>query len=210
MAVLEATRPSVNGVTYTAYGGPGGQFDSPSAPANGPSQSSNWDLGAASVRPGWGGALIRTGGAGVDILAQGGNATTSASTNISGGGGTGGPSSSFVGGGAIGTKSANGQDAFGTGIYLDASNGEWGISFYGGSGGVGGSSRDGGNGGGGYGSSSSYGGNGGNGGGGGAGDGVPGGKGGYGGGGGGSGDFSGGGDGGQGYAHLKFYADMGI
>lgn len=170
------TTITVKGVTYTAYGGPGGLFNAASAPPNGSSPSANWDFGAASVKPGWAPGSVCTGGAGVDILAQGGNATTSGSTADSGGGGTGSPSVGAIGGGAIGTKSANGQNASGAGIYLDASNGEWGISFYGGGGGNGG-------GGGAY-----SGGNGG---------------------GGGGGGYTGG-NGGQGYAHLKFYADMKI
>lgn len=201
----------VKGVTYTAYGGPGGLFNSASTPPNGPSPSANWDFGAASVKPGWASGAVITGGAGVDILAQGGNATTSASTNGSGGGGTGGASEGPVGGGAIGTKSAaNGQDAANPSIYLDASNGEWGISFYGGSGGSynGGAGNNGGGAGGSYnGGAGGYGGGGGGGGSGGSSSG--GGAGGYGGGGGGGGGSYGGGGGG-GYAHLKFYADMGI
>ncbi len=165
----------VKGVTYTAYGGPGGLANSASTPPNGSSPSANWDFGAASVKPGWATGTVITGGAGVDILAQGNNATTSASSNSSGGGGTGGQSASTTGGGAVGTSSATGQPAANPPVYVDASGGDWGISFYGGSGGV------------------SAGGNGGNGGGGGGGD--TGGK---------------GGNGGQGFAHIKFYADMGI
>lgn len=199
------TTVTVNGITYTAYGGPGGLYNSASAPPNGPAPSANWDFGAASVKPGWAGGSVRTGGAGVDILAQGNNATTSASSDASGGGGTGGASEGAAGGGAAGTKSANGQAAGSPPIYFDASNGEWGISFYGGNGSIGGGG--GGNGGGGGGGGGSGGGNGGNGGGGGSGGGS-GGNGGIGGGGGGSG--SSGGSGGNGYAHLKFYADMKI
>lgn len=183
----------VKGVTYTAYGGPGGLANSASTPPNGPSPSANWDFGAASVKPGWAAGAI-TGGAGVDILAQGNNATTSASTNSSGGGGTGGPSASVQGGGAVGTSSATGQPAANPPVYVDASGGDWGISFYGGSGGV--SAGVGGNGGGGAGVGVGTGGNGGIGGGGGS---V-----------GGSGNSNVGGKGGNGYAHLKFYADMGI
>lgn len=208
------TTVTVKGVTYTAYGGPGGLFNAASAPPNGPSPSANWDFGAASVKPGWAmPGSVRTGGAGVDILAQGGNATTSDSTADSGGGGTGSPSVGTIGGGAIGTKSANGQNASGAGIYLDASNGEWGISFYGGSGSTT-NTGAGGNGGGGGGAGGGAGGVGGNGGGGGGGRGGAGGGGeGHGGIGGGGGAASPGwhaGNGGQGYAHLKFYADMKI
>ena len=198
------TTVTVNGVTYTAYGGPGGKFNPGSAPANGPSPSSNWDFGAASVKPGWAAGSVVTGGAGVDILAQGNNATTSASVTGSGGGGTGGQSSDTTGGGAIGTAAASGQPAANPPVYFDAGGGDWGISFYGGGGGSGGGGGNGGGGGGGNG-----GGGGGNGGGGGGGNG--GGGGGIGGGGGGGISGGGGsGNGGPGYAHLKFYADMGI
>lgn len=214
------TTITVNGVTYTAYGGPGGLFNSASAPPNGPSPSANWDFGAASVKPGWAtGSNIATGGAGVDILAQGGNATTSASINASGGGGTGSPSSDVEGGGAYYSRSSLGKLPQSSGAdYFDASGGEWGISFYGGSGGTMHASSlvaSGANGGGGGGTiSSSYSsGIGGNGGGGGAtgySGGTGGGGGGVGGGGGGGGVGSAGGNGGNGYAHLKFYADMGV
>ena len=170
---------TINGVQYIAYGGPGGVFGGTNAPPDGPSPSTNWDFGAASVKPGRvsGGA---TGGAGVDILAQGNNATTSDSVAASGGGGTGSKSSGTLGGGAMpGGKSAAGSGPTDPGIVFDASQGEWGISFYGGSGG----------------GSGGYGGNGGIGGGGGSGIG---------------GRGIGGGGGGQGFAHLKFYADMGV
>lgn len=192
------TTVTVNGVTYTTYGGPGGKFNPGSAPANGPSPSSNWDFGAASVKPGWAAGSVITGGAGVDILAQGGNATTSASSANSGGGGTGGPSSDATGGGAIGTAAATGQPAANPPVYFDAGGGDWGISFYGGSGGTG--TVGGGNGGGG-GGGGSRGGNGGGG--------CNGSDGGIG-GGGGSSSASTSGNGGPGFAHLKFYADMGI
>ena len=170
---------TIGGVQYIAYGGLGGVFGATGPLPDGPSPSTNWDFGAASVKPGWG-ASICTGGAGVDILAQGNNATTSDSTPDSGGGGTGGPSVGASGGAAM----PGGKSALGTGpaipaIAFDASQGEWGISFYGGSTSQSGSAR---------------GGNGGIGGGGGGG--YPGG-------------YSGGG-GGQGFAHLKFYADMGV
>ena len=200
---------TVNGVTYTAFGGPGGICDGASTPVNGPNPSSNFDFGAASVRPGWN-ATGLTGGAGVDILAQGSNATKSADTNGSGGGGTGSPSTDFNGGGASGSASSLGQTVAASPSYFDASMGEWGISFYGGSGGLGSSSTSGylgGNGGGGGGSASSSGGDGGNGGGGGAG--AYGGWGGYGGGGGGSSTNTAG-KGGNGFVHLKFFADMGL
>lgn len=202
------TTVTVNGVTYTAYGGPGGKFSSASALEDGPGPSSNWDFGAASVKPGWASGSVVTGGAGVDILAQGGNATTSASVSGSGGGGTGGPSEGSVGGGAIGTAAATGQVARNPPAFVDASGGDWGISFYGGSGG----SSDpgpGGNGGGGGGGGSASGVTGGNGGGGGAGSSSSAGAGGLGGGGGGASTNTSG-SGGKGFAHLKFYADMGL
>ena len=161
----------IGGVTYIAYGGPGGKAGAVSALADGPSPSSNWDFGAASVKPGWAAGATRTGGAGVDILAQGNNTTTSGNTESSGGGGTGGPSGTVNGGGAIGTASANGQPAQNPAVFLDAGGGDWGISFYGGSGGNGGNGGNGGGGGGGY---------------------------------------AAGANGGGGFAHLKFYADMGI
>lgn len=208
---------TIDGVQYIAYGGPGGVAGAAGPLPDGPSPSASWDFGAASVKPGWV-ASGRTGGAGVDILAQGNNATTSASIAGSGGGGTGGPSPGPTGGGAM----PSGASATGTtydtssgntrAVYFDASDGEWGISFYGGSGAPlsPGAALPGGNGGGGgrpY--SSGEGGPGGPGGGGGA---VltsdRGGTGGIGGGGGGSSVT--GGNGGQGYAHLKFFADMGV
>ena len=191
---------TISGVQYIAYGGPRGVYNAPAPLPNGPSPSANWDFGAASVKPGLAVSSSSSGGAGVDILAQGNNATTSDSAGDSGGGGTGSKSVGSYGGGAM----PDGRSALGSGnpespaVNFDASQGEWGISFYGGSGG--------GNGGGGYG----YGGVGGNGGGGGGGDGV-GGNGGIGGGGGGGISGGGnGGNGGQGFAHLKFYADMGV
>ena len=195
---------TVGGIQYIAYGGPGGKLKATGPLPNGPSPSANFDSGAASVKPGWV-ANGRTGGAGVDILAQGNNVTTSASVVYSGGGGTGSPSIGVVGGGAM----PNGKSVFGTAENVDASQGEWGgIPFYGGGG-------NGNNGCGGYGNGSGAGGGGGYGGGGGA-TGVisgnnSGGPGGIGGGGGGS-YVIGGTDarGGQGFAHLKFYADMGV
>lgn len=196
----------VGGVTYTAYGGPGGKFNLGAAPGNGPAPSANWDAGAASVKPGWASAAA-TGGAGVDILAQGGNATTSASVNVSGGGGTGGPSVGSVGGGAIGTKDAMGNAITTPIVYVDASSGEWGISFYGGAGGTGtGATATGGNGGGGAGATTGNGGHGG--GGGGAGMGSSGGSGGIGGGGGACPTTAG--NGGNGFAHFKFFADLAV
>ena len=201
---------TIGGVQYIAYGGPGGVALATGPQPNGPSPSANWDFGAASVRPGWV-AGEQTGGAGVDILAQGSNATTSASTGGSGGGGTGGASQGDAGGGAMpGGKSAMGDAPSTSGVNSDASQGEWGISFYGGGGGNsnGGNGGNGGGGGGGYGGGGG-GGNGGNGGGGGGGY-SNGGNGGNGGGGGGGYSGYSGGEGGQGFAHLKFFADMGV
>ena len=132
---------TIGGVQYIAYGGPGGVALATRPLPNGPSPSANWDFGASSVRPGWA-AVGATGGAGVDILAQGNNATTSASTSYSGGGGTGSPSVGVHGGGAMpGGKSSLGTGPANPGIVFDASQGEWGISFYGG----GGNSSSGGN-----------------------------------------------------------------
>ena len=198
------TTVTIGGVTYIAYGGTGGKSGAVSAIPNGPSPSANWDFGADSVKPGWAAGSVTTGGAGVDILAQGNNATTSDSTTASGGGGTGGPSETTTGGGAIGTASANGQPAANTAVFLDAGGGDWGISFYGGSGAVSGPAGNGGGG-------ATNGGPGGNGGGGGGGGGGSSGSGGGGGrGGGGGGGYTAGANGGSGFAHLKFYADMGI
>ncbi len=207
------TTVTVNGVTYTAYGGPGGLFNSGSAPGNGPSPSSNWDFGAASVKPGWAAGTVRTGGAGVDVTAQGGNATTSASVDGSGGGGTGGASVNYTGGGAIGVASAYGQQTTSSaGIFADASGGEWGISFFGGAGGQGLGVTQAGNGGGGGGTAASAtaANSGVNGGGGGSNSSTGGGGDGGLGAGGGATAGGNGGNGGKGYAHLKFYADTGV
>lgn len=201
------TTVTIHGQTYIAYGGPGGVFGAAAALPDGPTLPAHWDYGAASVKPGWVNNCI-SGGAGVDILAQGGNATTSdaVANAATGGGGTGSPSEGGVGGGALGTATALGQ--LGEGIYFDAGNGDWGISFYGGSrgangggGSAGASGRDGGTGGGG-GAAGDRAGNGG--------------KGGLGAGGGATyGTNSAGGQavagpGGNGYAHLQFFALMEI
>ena len=198
---------TIGGVQYIAYGGPGGVALATGPRPNGPSPSANWDFGAASVRPGWV-ASGQTGGAGVDILAQGNNATTSASTLYSGGGGTGAPGHDGGGGGAMSLgRSGLGSGPSNPAVTFDASQGEWGISFYGGSG----NSEPGGMGGngGGGGTNGGAAGNGGNGGGGGANGSNPAGEGGIGGGGGGVGGGYGG-NGGKGFAHLKFYADTGV
>ena len=142
---------AVGGVTYTAPGGLGGRYaasGSPVLPAA-PVLPTNWDIGANSVKPG---AAVgcRTGGAGVNILAQAGDATTSASVDMSGGGGTGAASSSEDGGGASPFgRSASGALPTKPGVIERADNGEWVISFFGGSGGGGGGGNGGGNGGGG-------------------------------------------------------------
>lgn len=215
-----ATTITHNGITRTAPGGPGGIGQASGVPAvpNGPSLPvGDWDIGASSVKPGAASGV--TGGAGVDILAQGNNATTSESVNSSAGAGTGGPGNGFRGGGAFNSPvairgaDANGQLAPGAGSYLDASADEWLISFYGGSGSLS-TGQPGGNGGGGAsGQGSGNGGKGGNGGGGGAtGGSFSGGDGGFGGGGGGNGNSAGfsAGSGGHGYAALRFSADMGV
>ncbi len=202
------TTVTINGVTYIAYGGPGGVYNAAAVLPNGPSPSANWDFGVDSVRPWWQAGTCYSGGAGVDILAQGNNATTSSFSPGATGGGGGGTGSAAVadsttpGGAAPGGYSADGRPPANPPIYLDASDGEWGISFFGGSGGSG--SGNGGNGGGGQGGSNV--GSGGNGGGGGSSSPAAG-NGGIGGGGGGSGVGSGG-KGGNGFAHLKFFADM--
>lgn len=198
---------TIDGVQYIAYGGPGGVHNPPAPLPNGPSPSVNWDFGAASVKPGLPVSTSSSGGAGVDILAQGNNATTSDSASCSGGGGTGSKSVGEIGGGAMpGGRSALGTLPTNPIVNFDASEGEWGISFYGGQGGA--TQYAGGNGGGGGGNANGTG-FGGNGGGGGGGSGI-GGSGGIGGGGGGGSSDANGGNGGQGYAHLKFYADMGV
>ena len=193
---------AVGGVTYTAPGGLGGRYAASGGPVlpAAPVLPTDWDIGANSVKPG---AAVgcRTGGAGVNILAQAGDATTSASENMSGGGGTGAASSSVNGGGASPFgRSASGAPPANPGVIERADNGEWVISFFGGSGSYDGSY--GGNGGGG--GDGGYGGNGG----GGGGSGYDGGNGGNGGGGGSGGGY--GGTGGNGYSCLHFYPDTGV
>ena len=184
---------AVGGVTYTAPGGLGGRYAASGVPVlpAAPVLPTNWDIGANSVKPG---AAVgcRTGGAGVNILAQAGDATTSASENMSGGGGTGAASSDLNGGGASPFgRSASGALPTSPGVIERADNGEWVISFFGGGGGYGG-----------------YGG--GNGGGGGGGGNYSGGSGGIGGGGGSGGNGGNGGGGGNGYACLHFYPGTGV
>ena len=167
---------AVGGVTYTAPGGLGGRYAASSGPVlpAAPVLPTDWDIGANSVKPG---AAVgcRTGGAGVNILAQAGDATTSASVDMSGGGGTGAASSSVNGGGASPFgRSASGALPTNPGVIERADNGEWVISFFGGGGGYGygyggGGGNYGGNGGGGGGGGGGYGGGGGIGGGGGGG-----------------------------------------
>ena len=152
---------AVGGVTYTAPGGLGGRYAASGGPVlpAAPVLPTDWDIGANSVKPG---AAVgcRTGGAGVNILAQAGDATTSASVNMSGGGGTGAASSSGDGGGASPFgHSASGALPANPGVIERADNGEWVISFFGGGGGSSNGSY-GGNGGGGGGGGSGYGGNG--------------------------------------------------
>jgi len=139
---------TIDGVSYTAPGGLGGIYTAgngvvPVMPAA-PVLPAGWDFGANGVRPGFLAATpnpsgVATGGAGVDILMQGNNATTSASINNSAGGGTVNPSTSSTRGGgylpnganALGFLPGNSDPA----AFYDASKGEWGISFYGGNGG---------------------------------------------------------------------------
>lgn len=201
------TTITVAGVAYVAPGGLGGVYAASGTPTvpNGTTLPSTWDIGAGSVKPGT--SNIRTGGAGVDILAQGNNATTSfadTSGSGSGGGGTGSASTGASGGGALpGGFSALGTAPASPAEVFDASSGEWLLSFYGGSGG---STWKGGNGGGGAGGVSN--GHGGNGGGGGsAGSSGIAGNGGIG-GGGGAGTTSG--AGGNGFAVIHFYTDSGV
>ena len=157
---------AVGGVTYTAPGGLGGRYAATGVPVlpAAPVLPTYWDIGANSVKPG---AAVgcRTGGAGVNILAQAGDATTSASVNMSGGGGTGAASSGMEGGGASPFgRSASGALPTNPGVIERADNGEWVISFFGGGGGGGNGSYGGGNGGfGGGGGSGNGGGGGGNG-----------------------------------------------
>ena len=214
-----ATTITHAGITRTAPGGPGGIGQESGVPVvpNGPALPvGDWDFGAASVKPGAVAGV--TGGAGVDILAQGDNATSSESVDCSGGAGTGGPGNGPGGGGAFRFPVAmryadvSGRLSGAEGSYLDASDGEWVISFYGGSGGIG--FGNGGNGGGGGGGDlgGGGGGNGGIGGGGGAASGAANsGNGGIGGGGGGNSTSAGytAGAGGNGYACLHFYPDIG-
>lgn len=209
------TSITVDGVAYVASGGAGGVYAASGTPTipNAAVISSLWDIGAASVKPGvFAGAS--TGGAGVDILAQGNNATTSASVANSGGGGTGFPGVGSDGGGAMpgGLSGSGASPSTNIPIYEDLSNREWIISFYGGSGAkyVGNTAfAPGGNGGGGGTTSTSHaGGSGGNGGGGGINStSYIGGSGGIG-GGGGAGSPSG--NGGNGFAVVNFFTESGV
>lgn len=118
---------------YIAVGGPNGVSGATGPLPNGPSPSGNWDFGAASVRPGWLGHTP-TGGAGVDIFAQGNNATTSL---YGAGGGTMysiGVASGYGGGATPDGKSLSGMDD-GAPECLSLDGMGWGISFYGGRGG---------------------------------------------------------------------------
>ena len=219
-AAGSATTITHNGITRTVPGGPGGIGQASGVPVvpNGPAlPAGDWDIGAASVKPGEVDGI--TGGAGVDILAQGNNATTSEAAYGSSGAGTGGPGNGPRGGGAFSSPvalrgaDANGQLPSGAGTYLDASDGEWVISFYGGGGSITASLLGGNGGGGASGGGTANGGKGGNGGGGGAtwsnftsgGGGI---------GGGGGANAVGveylAGSGGPGYACLRFTADKGV
>lgn len=208
-----STTITTGGVTRTAPGGPGGLFVASGTPVvpDGPALPvGDWDLGAASVKPGvWPGGA--TGGAGVDILARGGNFTTSASAIQSGGGGTGGPANGPVGGGATPDGlAADGSisDMFpGKYVFIDT---RWIISFYGGNGSAASGTVYGGNGGGGRYIAAQASGNGGNGGGGGGGSYGSGDAGGGGGIGGGGGSGVAGASGGPGFVALHFYPDMGV
>ena len=209
---------TVAGVTHSTPGGFGGVYVTSGAATipDGPVSSDTWwDLKVASVKPGLPTANLGqvTGGAGVDILAQGNNPTSSGSGAQTGGGGSGAPSapSGSPGGGALpgGKDVLNYSPASGIGSIVVIGETDWGVSFYGGSGGVNG---DGGNGGGGaYASPSGY--KGGTGGGGGAaqGAGPTGGDGGLGGGGGAARASSGtatSGRGGSGWVFFEFYQDI--
>lgn len=130
------TTVTVGGITYTLVGGWGGKVTVESVISM-PDIDPLWDYGARNMQPGvvaggW------TGGAGVDIFNQGGTATASRSVAGSGGGGTMyGSNGAFLGGGA----QPDGSDALGRAPsnppnYFDATDGEWGISFYGGSSGT--------------------------------------------------------------------------
>jgi hypothetical protein len=177
---------TIDGVTHSTPGGPGGVYVASGAPitADGPiSIDQWWDMAVASVRPG-SVASGATGGAGVDILAQGNNATTSASITSGGGGGTGAPSVGSTGGGALpGGLDALGSATRGSSVLIQS--GLWMLPFWGGNGG------------------DVNGGNGGNGGGGGNYNGANTGRGGVGGGGGGGSA----GAGGKGYCCISFYPD---
>ena len=197
---------------YIAAGGPNGKSGATGPLPNGPSPSGNWDYGAASVRPGWVGNTP-TGGAGVDIFAQGNNATASIGPA---GGGTmysTGILDSFGGGALPSGKSLSGMDD-GIPGYLSLDGMGWGISFYGGrgggSGGSGVATYAGPGGGGAFASSSSIRIDGGYGGGGGAST-APsssGGIGGLGAGGGAAATNSSGGRGGHGYAFIQFFTNI--
>ena len=145
---------TVAGVTHSVPAGPGGIYaaGAPVIPDGPVSADTWWDLRVASVKPGLPntGSGAVTGGAGVDILAQGNNPTSSGSGTQTGGGGTGssGTASNARGGGALpgGLDVFNNIPASGNGTIVVIGETDWGISFYGGSGGPGG---EGGNGGGG-------------------------------------------------------------
>lgn len=195
-----ATSVTYASTAHSTPGGPGGESAATPTNANGPASSDSWfDVKVASVKPGVPpGVNQATGGAGVDILGQGGNATTSDSSAYSGGGGTGSASVGTTGGGALaGGLSINGKAPADPPDFVPALQDEWGLPFFGGSGGA--SNKAGANGGGG--GSGSAGGIGGGGGGG-----YGGGGGGIGGGGGATSAASAAGKGGDGYAFVKFFS----
>ena len=209
------TTITLNGVTYIAPGGPGGTYAASVAPTlpDGPAPSATWLYGASSVKPG--SSAGKTGGAGVDILRKGSNATTSAASNGSGGGGTGYPSVDIHGGGALPSSYSLTGERYGVSFFNGDS--QWGVPMFGGSGGQGYAATTdggvGGNGGGGGGTTDTSTGGaaagaGGFGGGGGAANRGAGGAGGLG-GGGGAGSNGTGGKGGNGYAYVRFYPYMG-
>ena len=152
-----ATSVTYDGVSHSTPGGYGGESASSPSNPNGPVSSDVWwDKVVSSVKPGQAplAANQPTGGAGVDILGQGGNATTSQATYGSGGGGTGSASTSNGGGALDGGYSVLGKAPSNPPDFVPCLQDEWGLPFYGGNGG--GGSGSGGNGGGGGGAPSSY------------------------------------------------------
>lgn len=204
-----ATTIVVNGVTLTMPGGFGGTGSATAlaiAGAAGGGAPVNCHMGAAGSRSGNTAAVNQsyTGGAGVDLFAQGGNATRSGDLTVAGnsaGGGvySAGSSANFPAGGC-GPNQRNAAGEASTSVVPFGNPPGWLIPFTGGGaiaanqpGGPGGGGT--GNGAGGYGAGG--GGNGGNGGIGGGGGAV-------------SGSGTASGIGGDGYGSVEFYADMGL